>query len=68
MYVLRGAQMDPRSTELSVRYLEFVRGVQGQQILEAHHFYTYFEPPAGVAVQLPPGFGLREDGPPIVCK
>lgn len=68
MYVLRGEHLDARSTDLGVQYLSFVRGVAGQQILEAHHFYTYFEPPKGVVVRLPPGFGLRPDGPPVVCQ
>lgn len=68
MYVLEHPQINPRSTELGRHFLAYVRGTRGQQLLEEHHFYTYFDPPAGVALQLPPGFGPQVGAPPVVCR
>lgn len=67
MYVLEGSGIDPESTRLAMEFLHFIRGVRGQEVLEQHHFYTYFDPPSDVAVALPPGFGAQKDGPPVVC-
>lgn len=68
MYVLSSASMDTRSIDLAEQFLRYVRGVQGQQVLEAHYFHTHFTPPPGAAINLPPGFGLQRDGPPVVCR
>jgi ABC-type phosphate transport system substrate-binding protein len=68
MYVLRSDKIPEYSTNLAKEFLLFVRGVRGQEILENHHFYTYFDPPADVAVPLPADFGPGPDGLPIVCK
>ncbi|MGQ9928282.1 MAG: substrate-binding domain-containing protein [Chloroflexaceae bacterium] len=68
MYVLQSPRLEQRSVELSKQFLEYIRGVQGQQILEIHFFYTYFKPPPGVDLQLPPGFGPSPGGLPIVCR
>lgn len=68
MYVLSGPKFDPRSIELAKRFLAFVRGVQGQKILETHHFITHYIKPPGVVVQLPPGFEGQSGAPPLVCR
>lgn len=68
MYVLSGDQLDDKSTQLAREFLSYVRGVRGQEILESHHFYTYFDPPANVQLDLPPGFERDPNGVPVVCR
>ncbi len=68
MYVLQHSRTDPRAVEVSKEFLNYVRGVQGQQILETHFFTTHFQPPPGVEFQLPPGFGYSPSGLPVVCR
>lgn len=48
MYVIQHSRTDPRAVEVSKEFLNYVRGVQGQQILETHFFTTHFQPPPGV--------------------
>lgn len=68
MYVLAGGGISADSSVWAQRLFSYVRGVQGQKILEDHHFYTHFDAPADVAVTLPQGFGQRPNGPPVVCQ
>jgi ABC-type phosphate transport system substrate-binding protein len=68
MYVLSGSSLDPEATKLAKEFLRFVRGVRGQEILEKHKFYTYFDPPADMNVQMLPGFGIGPNGLPVVCQ
>lgn len=68
MYVLRGDAIQPDSTEHARQFLGYVRSVEGQEILEKHHFYTHFDAPSGVQPVLPAGFGPTSDGPPVVCQ
>jgi ABC-type phosphate transport system substrate-binding protein len=68
MYVLSGGPIDPISSDLAKKFFEYVRGVQGQELLEKSHFYTYFDPPTKVKVELPEGFGPRSNQLPVVCK
>jgi ABC-type phosphate transport system substrate-binding protein len=68
MYVLSGGSIDPVSSDLAQKFFEYVRGVQGQEMLEKYHFYTYFAPPTDVTVVLPEGFGARPNERPVVCK
>jgi hypothetical protein len=67
MYVLAGSQLDPESTKLAREFLDYVRGVRGQEILEDHNFYTHFDPPAYVELALLPDFQPDPIGLPIVC-
>jgi ABC-type phosphate transport system substrate-binding protein len=67
LYVLRGRDMDERTLALAKEFLTFVRSVVGQQILERHHFYTFFKPPTGVRIALPPGFEADSTGLRPVC-
>jgi ABC-type phosphate transport system substrate-binding protein len=67
LYVLRGRNTDERTLELAQEFLTFVRSVAGQQILERHHFYTFFKPPTGVRVAMPPGFEPDSTGLRPVC-
>lgn len=68
MYVLSGEMIAPESTLLAKEFLQMVRGVRGQEMLEMHHFYTHFDPPGNVQTVYPPGFGPSIDGIPIVCR
>lgn len=68
MYVLRRPGTSPEVAALSQRFLEYVRSVEGQQILEAHHFYTYFAQPRDVSVPLPPGFEQDATGHRVTCR
>ncbi|NDJ78678.1 MAG: hypothetical protein GYB65_20705 [Chloroflexi bacterium] len=44
LYVLRGDDTDSDSYELAVEFLQYVRGMQGQDVLD-NYFFTYFSPP-----------------------
>jgi hypothetical protein len=68
MYVLRSSQSNPASTELARRFLMYVRGIKGQEILENNHFYTHFDQPANIEPEFLPGFGLNQDGSPLICR
>lgn len=68
MYVLSGEAIAPESTTLAKEFLQMVRGVRGQEVLETHHFHTHFDPPGNVQTVYPPGFGPGIDGVPIVCR
>jgi phosphate transport system substrate-binding protein len=68
MYVLDGGSIDQAASDLGVDFIEFVRGSRGQAILERNDFYTYFDPPTEIQPELPPGFGHRPTGAPVVCK
>lgn len=70
LYVLSGNGMDAESTEYAKKFLRYVRSVHGQEILENHHFYTFFDPPGNpgeIRIDLPAPFnqpdgnGLRPD-------
>lgn len=70
MYVLDGKDVDSKSSDLAKKFLLYVRGVRGQQILEKYHFFTYFKSPNEVDVTLPKGFGGQKDkgSVPVVCR
>lgn len=68
MYVLSGPNISPSSTALARDFLNHVRGVRGQEIMESHNFYTYFDPPAEVQLETLPGFGSDATGLPVVCR
>lgn len=53
MYVLNSDRTSPESLKIADEFFKFVRGVRGQKILEQHHFYTYFNPPARMDIRLP---------------
>ncbi len=70
MYVLSGGAMDAESTDVAKRFLRYVRSVHGQETLENHFFYTFFDPPGApgeIPLDLPAPFdepnadGLRPD-------
>ena len=68
IYALRSASTPPASADLAARFVTFVRGIRGQEILEKRNFYTYFDPPIKTKVDLPDGFGIRVDDVPLVCR
>ncbi len=68
MYALRGSGISFDSTALAQQFITEVRGVRGQEVLERHHFYTYFDAPVGVKLELPVGFGPSPSGLPTVCR
>jgi hypothetical protein len=70
MYVFSGGAMDDPSTEYAKKFLRYVRSVHGQETLENHHFYTFFDPPGNpgeIKLDLPAPFnqpdanGMRPD-------
>lgn len=67
MYVLRRADTPPETSRLAREFLSFVRSVNGQQLLEARHFYTYFAQPRDVALPLPPDFTTDGGGQRVTC-
>lgn len=66
-YVLGGERINPEQNKLAREFLTYVRGVNGQQILEGHHFYTYFDRLSEVETILPPGFDPLPNGSYPVC-
>jgi ABC-type phosphate transport system substrate-binding protein len=62
MYVLSGAQLNDNATDLAYEFLQYVRGVRGQAILENHHLYTHFDPPAQVQVDFPAAAPFQQLG------
>lgn len=69
MYVLRGGGIAPEESDLAKAFFDYVRGVAGQETLEAHRFYTYFKSPADVTVTLPADFRTVSGAPlGLVCR
>jgi ABC-type phosphate transport system substrate-binding protein len=68
LYVLGGSQINDETERLARAFLSYVRSVQGQVLLERYHFYTFFDRPNDVPVQLPPGFERGADGLAPVCR
>jgi len=66
-YVLKSPEMQPEIVARAIKFLKYIRGVQGQLILEKHHFYTYFNPPYGVNIDLPSDFARQPGSVPRVC-
>jgi ABC-type phosphate transport system substrate-binding protein len=56
MYVVRDANTTDDKIAASRSFLDYVRGVKGQRILEANFFYNHFDQPSDVDVPLPNGF------------
>lgn len=69
LFVLNNPNLNQDSVQLARNFLDFTRGIRGQQILEDHFFYTYFDPPTGVETDLPGRFGTSDtNGLPIICQ
>jgi ABC-type phosphate transport system substrate-binding protein len=68
MYVLDGGGTNAEQLGLAREFLELVRGVEGQQILERAHFYTHFNRPGRIEVPLPGGFAAFDDPNRQVCR
>ncbi|MCK5718946.1 MAG: substrate-binding domain-containing protein [Thiomargarita sp.] len=68
IYVFKNSEIETDSFKLAKKFFKYVRGVQGQEILEKNHFYTYFNPPTEVKSDLPKDFGTRINQLPVVCK
>lgn len=68
MYVLDSDEIDEDELEMSKKFLTYVRGVQGQKILEEYGFYTHFNQPRRVRVDLPEGFGEVGSAERQICK
>lgn len=69
MYVLNGPATRLESHTLAKDFVNYVRSMEGQVILERHHFYTHFRQPRNVQVPLPPGFQSPPVfGPRAVCR
>lgn len=69
MYVLRNSNQSDESNRLAHQFLDYVRGVEGQSVLEDHHFYTHFNRPIRVPLEFPTGFETDiTQGPRQFCK
>jgi phosphate transport system substrate-binding protein len=68
MYVLNTDSMSESAASTAEAFLRYVRSVDGQAILEDNHFYTHFNRPIEVTINLPSGFSERIDGPRTICK
>ena len=56
LYVVKNSSASDEQMQLAREFLQFVRGVEGQQILEQNMFYAHFDQPNEVPVPLPEGF------------
>jgi ABC-type phosphate transport system substrate-binding protein len=68
LYVLSSDRLSDELEALAREFLFFVRSVPGQVIVEDHHFYTFFNRPENVEVELPPGFETPDGGVRPVCR
>lgn len=68
LYVLENSGTTDRETELAIDFLRFVRGVQGQQIVEQYGFFNHFINPPDVPVPLPEGFTREPGRTPRICQ
>jgi len=68
MYVLGNSNTDEATRDRGRNFLRYVRGVDGQQILEDNYFYTHFNQPEGVELDFPEGFPTEVDGPRVLCR
>ncbi len=68
MYVLSSEDSDEATRDRGRSFLRYVRGVDGQQILEEPYFYTHFNQPEGVELEFPSGFPTEIDGPRVLCR
>ncbi|MCK6576470.1 MAG: substrate-binding domain-containing protein [Anaerolineae bacterium] len=66
-YVVNTQGMSAETAALARQFLTYVRSVQGQEILEKYHFYTFFNPPRELTIELPPGFEPDASGLRPVC-
>ena len=67
MYVLESAETSDEISELSQNYLRYIRGVDGQQILESYYFFNHFNQPTDVQLELPPEFEPQPNQPRRAC-
>lgn len=56
MYVVSRAETNAEAQTNARDFLNFVRGIHGQLIMEDHGFFTHFDPPANLESPLPAGF------------
>jgi ABC-type phosphate transport system substrate-binding protein len=66
-YVLQTPGMSETQRGLAEELLDYTRGVKGQQLIEAAHFHTHFNPPRDILVPLPPGFGPVGASDRVIC-
>lgn len=60
MYVLGGGGIDAETQAMSRQFLEYVRGVAGQKVVQEFAFYTHFNRPDRVRLEFPQSFTLAE--------
>lgn len=69
LYALKDAQTAPETIGVAESFMTFVRGVDGQLLLEEVGFYTHFARPVEVDVPFPePYFNIQEGQPRQICK
>ncbi|NDJ52951.1 MAG: hypothetical protein GYB68_07700 [Chloroflexi bacterium] len=67
MYVVDNTGGDTDATARAQDFLTYVRGVEGQQILEESSFFTHFNRPVDLTVPMPPGFEIPDVGLREIC-
>lgn len=67
MYVLNNPNMTEEERSRARDFLQYIRSVEGQQILESNFFYTYFDQPREVPLDFPEGFEVPDEGIRSVC-
>ncbi|MGQ9888859.1 MAG: substrate-binding domain-containing protein [Aggregatilineales bacterium] len=69
MYVLNRPDIQLETYALAKEFMNYVRSMEGQRIMEEHHFYPHFRQPREVNVPLPPGFQSPPVlGPRAICR
>lgn len=68
MYVLRTPNTPPEVHDLSRAFFDYIRGIDGQGIVDDFFFYTYFDRPLDVPLDFPPGFDNFVNGSRQVCN
>lgn len=67
MYVVSRQNTSAADTAVAREFLDYVRSLGGQEVLEEHAFITYFDSTANIPINLPSGFSTSS-GVRAICK
>ncbi|GAB4520189.1 MAG: hypothetical protein OHK0046_30070 [Anaerolineae bacterium] len=69
LYVLSSRGINAETRGLARNFLEYVRGVDGQQAVDERYFYNHFSRPLDIDVDFPePVFNIPANGMRTLCK